>query len=131
MVSVREKNENPLQLVMTLGDNRYYDGPQGIFDHLIYEMMTKTYAGTTDVPWYLALGNHDCREGLETSIDLTQIYEAWNMPSAYYNITLPIDDANNASFVFLNSCALFCVHWEPGFDHKCTRWDFEVTKEVW
>ena len=132
MTQVRRESDLPLQFVMSVGDNRYQEGPEGIFDHFIYEMMTDIYAGTTDVPWYLALGNHDCRTSLETSIELSNIYEAWNMPAPYYNVTIPIDDNTKASFLYVNACNLFCVPWEEGFDHKCTRiWDYESTKEKW
>ena len=49
--------------MLTVGDNDYSRGAQGIFDNLIYDMMYNIYDGVNSIPWFLVLGNHDCREG--------------------------------------------------------------------
>ena len=94
--------------------------------------MAEVYEGISDVPWYLTLGNHDCRAGVDNSLDLTKIYEAWYMPASYHNKTFAIDDTTNASFLYLNSCTLFCVHWEPEFDHRCEEdWAYEEDEDAY
>ena len=73
--------------VISVGDNFYEDGVQSISDPRWRSSFEEIYsAGSLQVPWYVALGNHDYRGVPQAQIDYAKSSPRWRMPSRYYKV---------------------------------------------
>jgi tartrate-resistant acid phosphatase type 5 len=76
------------QCVFSVGDNFYEDGVQTTSDPLWRSSFEAIYsAPSLQVPWYVALGNHDYRGSPQAQIDYATISQRWRMPSRYYKVS--------------------------------------------
>lgn len=76
------------QCVFSVGDNFYEDGVQATSDPLWRSSFEAIYsAPSLQVPWYVALGNHDYRGSPQAQIDYAAISQRWRMPSRYYKVS--------------------------------------------
>jgi tartrate-resistant acid phosphatase type 5 len=76
------------QCVFSVGDNFYEDGVQATSDPLWRSSFEAIYsAPSLQVPWYVALGNHDYRGNPQAQIDYATISQRWRMPSRYYKMS--------------------------------------------
>jgi tartrate-resistant acid phosphatase type 5 len=74
--------------VFSVGDNFYEDGVQATSDPLWRSSFEAIYsAPSLQVPWYVALGNHDYRGSPQAQIDYAAISQRWRMPSRYYKVS--------------------------------------------
>jgi acid phosphatase len=73
--------------VLSVGDNFYEDGVQSTSDPQWRSSFEAIYsASSLQIPWYVALGNHDYRGVPQAQIDYAQVSKRWRMPSRYYKI---------------------------------------------
>jgi tartrate-resistant acid phosphatase type 5 len=73
--------------VISVGDNFYEDGVQSISDPLWRSSFEEIYsARSLQVPWYVALGNHDYRGVPQAQMDYAKSSPRWRMPSRYYKV---------------------------------------------
>jgi tartrate-resistant acid phosphatase type 5 len=76
------------QCVISVGDNFYEDGVQSTSDPQWRSSFEAIYAAPSlQVPWYVALGNHDYRGVPQAQIDYTKISNRWYMPSRFYKVS--------------------------------------------
>lgn len=76
------------QCILSVGDNFYEDGVQSTTDPLWRSSFEGIYsASSLQVPWYVALGNHDYRGIPQAQIDYAAISQRWRMPSRYYKVS--------------------------------------------
>jgi tartrate-resistant acid phosphatase type 5 len=76
------------QCVFSVGDNFYEDGVHATSDPLWRSSFEAIYsAPSLQVPWYVALGNHDYRGSPQAQIDYATISQRWRMPSRYYKVS--------------------------------------------
>jgi tartrate-resistant acid phosphatase type 5 len=76
------------QCVLSVGDNFYEDGVQSTSDPLWRSSFEAIYsAPSLQIPWYVALGNHDYRGVPQAQIDYSKISKRWHMPSRYYKVS--------------------------------------------
>lgn len=68
--------------VVSTGDNFYPAGIESSSDIRSFAW-AQTY--DAEVPWYLCLGNHDYYGNASAQLQLTHIYENWNMPLRYFS----------------------------------------------
>jgi acid phosphatase len=74
--------------VVSVGDNFYDDGVQSTSDPRWGSSFEAIYsAPSLQVPWYVALGNHDYRGVPQAQIDYAKISKRWRMPSRYYKVS--------------------------------------------
>lgn len=74
--------------VISVGDNFYEDGVQSTSDPLWSSSFETIYsAPSLQIPWYVALGNHDYRGVPQAQIDYSKISNRWHMPSRYYKVS--------------------------------------------
>ncbi|CAG9336209.1 unnamed protein product [Blepharisma stoltei] len=99
----------PISMVISVGDN-IYNKPKGSFDERNFKLMDKIFSeGSIGMkPWYLVLGNHDCRSDYSTEIDMSKLYRNWNMPKPYWNSTINIGNSKKVSVIYLNTCEIGC-----------------------
>ena len=73
--------------VISVGDNFYEDGVQSVSDPLWRSSFEEIYsAASLQVPWYVALGNHDYRGVPQAQIDYARTSPRWRMPSRYFKV---------------------------------------------
>ena len=71
-----------------MGDNFYEDGVQSTSDPQWRSSFETIYsAPSLQIPWYVALGNHDYRGVPQAQIDYAKISHRWQMPSRYYKVS--------------------------------------------
>ncbi|HEY2466163.1 MAG TPA: tartrate-resistant acid phosphatase type 5 family protein [Steroidobacteraceae bacterium] len=74
--------------VMSVGDNFYEDGVQSTSDPRWQSSFEAIYsAPSLQVPWYVALGNHDYRGVPQAQIEYAKSSKRWRMPSRYYKVS--------------------------------------------
>lgn len=74
--------------VISVGDNFYEDGVQSTTDPLWRSSFEEIYsAPSLQIPWYVALGNHDYRGVPQAQIDYSKVSDRWHMPSRYYKLS--------------------------------------------
>ena len=104
---MREQSlQRPISFIISAGDNSYPHSYAN-FDQTIYKLMYDTFDvdGLKGKPWYLVLGNHDCVVTPDYELHSNKLYPMWNMPSSYYNFSIPID-TGSVGFSFLDGCIL-------------------------
>ena len=73
--------------VFSVGDNFYEDGVQSTNDPQWRSSFEDIYsARSLQIPWYVALGNHDYRGVPQAQIDYAKSSPRWRMPSRYYKV---------------------------------------------
>ena len=73
--------------VISVGDNFYEDGVQSAADRQWRTSYEHIYsAASLQIPWYVALGNHDYQGVPQAQIDYSNISKRWRMPSRYYKV---------------------------------------------
>jgi tartrate-resistant acid phosphatase type 5 len=76
------------RFVISVGDNFYDDGVRSASDPLWRSSYEHIYsAQSLQVPWYVALGNHDYRGVPQAQIDYAKTSPRWRMPSRYYKVS--------------------------------------------
>jgi tartrate-resistant acid phosphatase type 5 len=74
--------------VLSVGDNFYEDGVQSTSDPQWRTSYEDIYsARSLQIPWYVALGNHDYRGVPQAQIDYAKTSPRWRMPSRYYKVS--------------------------------------------
>lgn len=73
--------------VISVGDNFYENGVQSTSDPQWHSSFEEIYsAKSLQIPWYVALGNHDYRGVPQAQIDYAKTSDRWHMPSRYYKL---------------------------------------------
>jgi tartrate-resistant acid phosphatase type 5 len=73
--------------VISVGDNFYEDGVGSTSDPQWRSSFEDIYsAPSLQIPWYVALGNHDYRGVPQAQIDYAKSNSRWRMPSRYYKV---------------------------------------------
>jgi len=73
--------------VFSVGDNFYENGVQSAADPQWRTSYEDIYsAQSLQVPWYVALGNHDYRGVPQAQIDYAKTSPRWRMPSRYFKV---------------------------------------------
>jgi len=92
------------QFIIALGDNFYNDGVESVESRQWTTSFEDIYtAPSLQVPWYVALGNHDYRGNSGAQVDYTLFSPRWKLPARYYTVTRRIDNSNTVQFFILDS----------------------------
>jgi hypothetical protein len=71
--------------VISVGDNFYEDGVASIDDPKWKTSFEDVYtAPSLQIPWYVALGNHDYHGNTQAQLDYAQASKRWNMLGRWY-----------------------------------------------
>lgn len=81
--------------VISTGDNFYDNGVTSVDDSLWFASYENIYAHKSlQIPWYVALGNHDYRGNPQAQIEYSTRSRRWRMPSRYFHIDTTIGGAS-------------------------------------
>jgi tartrate-resistant acid phosphatase type 5 len=73
--------------VFSVGDNFYEDGVQSVTDPQWRTSFEDIYtASALQIPWHVALGNHDYRGVTQAQLDYSKSSARWRMPARYYKV---------------------------------------------
>jgi len=76
------------RFVVSVGDNFYDNGVQSVSDPQWQTSYEQVYTDPAlQVPWYVALGNHDYRGNPQAQIDYAATSKRWRMPQRYYQVS--------------------------------------------
>ena len=93
--------------VISVGDNFYDDGVQSPSDPQWRSSFEDIYtARSLQVPWYVALGNHDYRGVPQAQIDYATTSSRWRMPNRYYKVAGGELSASPVDFFFIDTSPL-------------------------
>lgn len=118
------------QFIISVGDNFYEDGVASTSDPQWQTSFEDVYhAPALQVPWHVALGNHDYRGNCDAQIAYSQISRRWTMPARYFTRTRQIDAATAVDFFYLDTTPMVKSYWhEPGYrEHVSTQ---DVPKQL-
>lgn len=92
------------QFIIALGDNFYNDGVSSVESRQWQTSFEDIYtAPSLQVPWYVALGNHDYHTNVMAQVNYTLHSPRWKMPARYYTFIRRVDDSTTAQFFILDS----------------------------
>jgi tartrate-resistant acid phosphatase type 5 len=78
--------------IISVGDNFYEDGVASVQDPQWERSFENVYtARSLQVPWYIALGNHDYRGSVQAQLDYSKTDKRWIMPARYYRQVYTVD----------------------------------------
>ena len=95
------------RFVISVGDNFYSDGVNGIDDPLWQEAFEGVFSGPgLRCPWYVVLGNHDRRGSVDAQIAYSRVDPRWHLPSPFYSRVEALQNAATVEFFFLDTVPL-------------------------
>jgi acid phosphatase len=93
--------------IISVGDNFYEDGVQSATDPQWRTSFENIYtASSLQVPWYVALGNHDYRGVPQAQLDYAKLSARWRMPSRYYKVAGTDLGAPHVDFFIIDTSPL-------------------------
>ena len=95
---------HPVRFVLSVGDNFYEYGVSSVDDPQWRASFEDVYAAPSlQVPWCVALGNHDYRGNVEAQIAYSRASPRWRMPARYYTLTEPVGAGASAELFVLDT----------------------------
>jgi acid phosphatase len=96
------------KFVITTGDNFYPRGVRSTTDKLWRTRFEDVYTPPAlQVPWLVALGNHDHRGSINAEIQYTKISPRWRLSSPFYRHSEWLDSGGRVDFFFLDTTPLY------------------------
>ena len=93
--------------VFSVGDNFYEDGVQSATDPQWRTSFEDIYTSSSlQVPWFVALGNHDYRGVPQAQLDYARTSARWRMPNRYYKVAGPEIGAPQVDFFVIDTSPL-------------------------
>lgn len=90
--------------VISVGDNFYEEGVQKPSDNQFKTSFEDIYkAPSLQIPWYVAIGNHDYHGNVDAEIQYGAVDPRWHMPARYFSVHQKIDDTTSLDLFFLDT----------------------------
>ena len=117
------------KFIISVGDNFYVDGVSSVDDPQWQSSFERVYsAPSLQVPWHVALGNHDYHGNCDAQLAYAKKSPRWNMPARYYVRSERIDDAATVDFFYLDTTPMVKSYYLATNTEK-TR-DNVITQDV-
>lgn len=126
--------------VVSTGDNIYPSGVTSVRDPQWKEKFEDVYAAPSlQVPWHVALGNHDYDGDVQAQIDYSNESARWHMPARYFTHTEALGDGTQADFFFTDTHPirrayrnwLRFVYFPPGEQVAWLERSLAASKAAW
>jgi tartrate-resistant acid phosphatase type 5 len=90
--------------MISVGDNFYENGVASLQDLHWTASFENVYAAKPlQVPWYVALGNHDYRGSVEAQLDYGKTHPRWIMPARYYRQVYSVNASTNMECFYIDT----------------------------
>jgi acid phosphatase len=118
-------NAMQAQFIISVGDNFYEKGVASTDDPHWQKTFENIYtAPSLQVPWHVALGNHDYLGNCDAQIAYSQLSRRWKMPARYFTLSRQIDAATTVDFFYLDTTPMVRSYWhEPGYRERVRTQD--------
>ena len=121
-----------VKFVIAVGDNFYEDGVASVTDPQWQSSFEKVYtAPSLQVPWWVALGNHDYHGNCDAQIEYGKVNPRWNMPARYFTRTEKIDADNVVDFFFLDTMPMATFDDSEVKFHNNVKWETLPKQMAW
>ncbi|KAG6541687.1 hypothetical protein Mapa_016952 [Marchantia paleacea] len=105
MAEAAEKHD--AKFVVTVGDNFYPRGIKGLDDPQLKNNFEDIYVEKSlQIPWYVALGDHDHRGSVAALIAYSNVSNRWQLPGPYYVKTIPLTGIHTLDLIMTDSIGL-------------------------
>lgn len=97
-----------INFILTCGDNFQIAGVDSVNDPLWKINYESVYLNDSSllVPWYPALGNHDCMGEPDAQVEYSKTSKYWKMPARYYSFVEKADSKDSVRFIVLDTQGL-------------------------
>ena len=103
------------KFIISVGDNFYENGVDSTGDKHWRKSFENVYdAESLQIPWHVALGNHDYHGNCDAQIAYHKINPNWNMPARYFLLSQQIDATTSADFFFLDTTPMIKHYYTDG-----------------
>lgn len=120
--------------VVSVGDNFYGFGVESTTDPLWKTMFEDVYtAPSLQIPWYVALGNHDYPKNPQAQVEYSATSPRWRMPARYFTFSRKLQGEDAVRFVFLDTNPMIDnYHNNPAFaEYPNASKQDPVRQRVW
>ncbi len=118
------------RFVFSVGDNFYDDGVQSVDDPKWRTSFEDVYtAPSLQVPWRVALGNHDYHGRPEAQIAYSRVSKRWRMPDRYFVVSERAPDGTTLDLFVTDTSPMVRRYWEGG-EAKTRVADQDVTAQL-
>jgi tartrate-resistant acid phosphatase type 5 len=122
--------EMDAKFIISVGDNFYESGVSSVNDPQWQTSFEKVYAAPSlQVPWWVALGNHDYKGDCDAQIAYGKTSKRWNMPARYFVRTERIDAASSVDFFYLDTTPMVKSYWHEAAYREHVRTQ-DVAKQL-
>jgi tartrate-resistant acid phosphatase type 5 len=110
--SAKELN---VRFVISVGDNFYEDGVTGVDDPAWEKSFETVYdAPSLQVPWWVALGNHDYHGNAQAQLDYSAKSKRWQLPARWYAHREKAPDGAAVEFFFTDTSPMLSQYYTDG-----------------
>jgi len=102
------------KFIISVGDNFYENGVSSVDDPQWRTSFENVYAAPSlQVPWHVALGNHDYHGNCDAQLAYAKKSPRWNMPARYYVRSEKIDAFTTVDFFYLDTTPMLKGYYLP------------------
>ncbi|KAK2183736.1 hypothetical protein NP493_297g00029 [Ridgeia piscesae] len=110
-------DKNPIDFVLTLGDNFYFDGVKSVDDPRFTETYSRVfYQRSLAVDWYMVAGNHDYKGNISAQIAYTKVSKTWKYPDYYYKMAFTIPGSDMTLEIIMIDTIILCGNTDDEID---------------
>ncbi|MEQ8767392.1 MAG: tartrate-resistant acid phosphatase type 5 family protein [Planctomycetota bacterium] len=103
----RRASWEPLDLILTVGDNFYPAGVTSVDDPQWQTKFEEVYdLPALRAPFYPSLGNHDHKGNAAAQVEYSGHGERWRMPAPYYTFNRELENGLRVAFFAIDTTAL-------------------------
>ena len=108
-------HELDVPFVISVGDNFYDDGVTSVDDPAWKSSFEAVYdAPSLQVPWYVALGNHDYHGNSQAQLDYSAKSSRWRLPARWYRFKKQAPDNARIEFFVTDTSPMMSEYYEDG-----------------
>ncbi|HTW34209.1 MAG TPA: tartrate-resistant acid phosphatase type 5 family protein [Rhizomicrobium sp.] len=103
------------RFVISVGDNFYEDGVASVDDPAWTNSFEAVYdAPSLQIPWHVALGNHDYHGNSQAQLDYSAKSSRWRLPTRWYNFEERAPDGSLTEFFVVDTSPMVSIYYEDG-----------------
>ena len=103
------------RFVISVGDNFYENGVAGVDDPAWRSSFENVYtAPSLQVPWHVALGNHDYRGNAQAQLDYSAKSSRWRLPARWYRFAAQAPDGTRLETFVLDTSPMIRAYYAHG-----------------
>ena len=103
------------RFVISVGDNFYDNGVVSVDDPAWQTSYEQIYdAPSLQVPWRVALGNHDYIGNVQAQLDYSSKSHRWRLPARWYDFTERAPDGAVVQFFVIDTSPMIDKYYEDG-----------------